>query len=283
MVKSPYQDDALRLLLQKVTLPVITAGFETVGADWKCEPHVASAGRMYWILDGEGWVEVDGCRYYPPPGSLVIMPRGATHAYSAISANTFTMYWCRFKAKLGDTDSDLFRLYSFPVFLKMKDKARVTKLFEQLHYHFWHRRPTSPFMLKAAMFEIMSMYLDQAMNEDLPIVPEQPDTIKRIIRYIEQNLSRRIAIKELAQLAHYHPNYFIRYFRSTLGASPAQYIRHLRMEKAKTLLLSTSLPVARIAEQVGFQHSKFTTMFKQHTGFSPNEFREMAKSDQPRK
>lgn len=275
MLKSPYQEDAFRLLLPKVNVSLLATGFDTVGADWKRELHSFRYNRMFFILDGEGCVEVEGVTYYPEPGSVVLMPTRTSQAFSSINRNGFTKYWCYFKAMLGETD--LFQMYRFPVCVKMPNKARMVQLFEQLHYHFWHRRRTSPLLMRAAMFEIMSLYLDQSLGDDVPAEPNPySETIRTVIAYIEHNLSRKISVEELAQLANYHPNYFIRYFHSVVGASPIQYIKHLRMEKAKAMLLTTALPVSEIAGHVGIQHHNFSPMFKRHTGFSPSAFRHLA-------
>ena len=53
----------------------------------------------------------------------------------------------------------------------------------------------------------------------------------------------QVSIETLAQLAHYHPNYFINAFKQFTGYSPVQYMNHLRSEKAKDLLLTTELNV----------------------------------------
>jgi AraC family transcriptional regulator of arabinose operon len=275
-VRSPHQDDAFRHLLTQLSIHLIAANYDKVGADWKRDEHVLGYNRMFYILDGEGYVEVDGTRYYPAPGQLLVMPAGTRQAYSSVNDNGFTKYWCYFKAKIGD--ADLFRMFDFPVSIEMKDKGRTAQLFQQLVFHFQQRRRTSSLMIKASMLELLTHFIDHAL-EDFPPQSrnEKTEKISMILNYIEQHLAERITVEQLAQLAHYHPNYFIRYFHNILGASPVQYMKHLRMEKAKTLLLSTSLPVSEIAREVGIEHSNFTPMFKKHTGFLPSAFRDIVK------
>jgi AraC-like DNA-binding protein len=275
-MKSPHKDDPFRHLLNKLTIHLIAIGFDKVGADWKRDEHIINYNRMFYILDGEGRVEVDGTRYEPKPGQLVIMPAGTRQAYSSISANGYTKYWCFFKAKIGD--DDLFRMYNFPVCLEMPDKARITQLFGQLLFHFEQKRQTSFLMIRASMLELLCHFIDKALKlSPLPYRTAETEKLGTIIRYIEEHLAERITVEQLANIVHYHPNYFIRYFRSVLGTSPVRYINYLRMEKAKSLLLSTSLPIAEIARMVGLEHTNFIPLFKRHTGFSPSAFRDLAK------
>jgi AraC family transcriptional regulator of arabinose operon len=62
----------------RLALRFAGTGFDTVEPSWKSEPHVFQYNRMFLILDGEGYIEVDSTKYYPSPGSLVRMPAGTT-------------------------------------------------------------------------------------------------------------------------------------------------------------------------------------------------------------
>ena len=58
----------------------------------------------------------------------------------------------------------------------------------------------------------------------------------------------------------------------------ADYLDMVRINKAKTLLLDTSMPISEIAARVGYSNqSYFTKVFKHNTGFSPNAFRMISK------
>jgi AraC-like DNA-binding protein len=63
-----------------------------------------------------------------------------------------------------------------------------------------------------------------------------------------------------------------------MGISPMQYVQHLRLEEAKRLLRSTDLPIAEIAEQVGFADALyFSRLIHRESGVSPSLFRQRAK------
>ena len=60
---------------------------------------------------------------------------------------------------------------------------------------------------------------------------------------------------------------------TSMGAN--EYITQLRMEKAIELLTHTPLSINEIADQTGFSTARyFSTVFKQHTGLSPSQYRE---------
>ena len=62
--------------------------------------------------------------------------------------------------------------------------------------------------------------------------------------------------------------------KQTLGMTASSFIERALMQRAKTLLVSTPLPIQQIADQLGFQNqSHFGTFFKRHEGLSPAAFR----------
>ncbi len=63
--------------------------------------------------------------------------------------------------------------------------------------------------------------------------------------------------------------------KELVGMSTNDYIAKLRMERAAHLVLHTRLTVNEIADQVGFATGKyFSSVFKQHTGLTPTQYRE---------
>jgi len=83
-------------------------------------------------------------------------------------------------------------------------------------------------------------------------------------------------VEVLAGIMHFHPNYFIKFFKRHMGTSPVHYIVRKRMEKSKLLLNLKDASITEIAEAAGFNDvSHFSKAFKNHTGFSPTEYRRM--------
>ena len=53
-----------------------------------------------------------------------------------------------------------------------------------------------------------------------------------------------------------------------------EYVSKLRMEKAKKLLIASSLSIAEVAEQAGYSdYFYFNKLFKKMFGISPTKFR----------
>ena len=101
------------------------------------------------------------------------------------------------------------------------------------------------------------------------------DVIQRTIRYIRQNIDSDILVSELAERVGMNPEYLTRIFKKSTGYSLKKYIDHEKMEVAKVLLSTTTLPVTIVSERAGYaNYSNFMRSFKQIVGCTPSEFRE---------
>ena len=95
---------------------------------------------------------------------------------------------------------------------------------------------------------------------------------------IHSNPGNEPGLEELSKEAHLSKFHFLRLFRSAYGFSPHQYIQHLRLEKARTLLTQTKTPVSDLADLLGFANSQsFTRLFSQRMGVPPSQYRLLTK------
>ncbi|HJO10189.1 MAG TPA: helix-turn-helix transcriptional regulator, partial [Verrucomicrobiota bacterium] len=94
------------------------------------------------------------------------------------------------------------------------------------------------------------------------------------IDYMRANLSETLSIDQLVKHIGYGRSRFFDLFRANTGMTPNDYMRRLRLEVARRLLVKTSRPVTEIAFEVGFNSSQyFSTVFLQYTGLTPSSFR----------
>jgi len=111
--------------------------------------------------------------------------------------------------------------------------------------------------------------------------------LQQIFSYVDENLPTELKREEIADLVHFHPVYLSRFFKSRTGTSLSQYIVNRRIEKAKALLSQSELQVSHIVHRLGYYNpSHFTRTFKQATGFTPSQYRNVvtdaAKGERPR-
>ncbi len=123
------------------------------------------------------------------------------------------------------------------------------------------------------------------MNSELTIsdlveTPGEPEAfpwhapaIEQVVRAMHAD-GDRLDLHSMAEIAHLSPFHFSRVFRSVTGAPPGVFLSALRLERAKSLLLSTDLSVTDVCFEVGYSSlGTFTTRFTQLVGIPPSVLR----------
>lgn len=94
--------------------------------------------------------------------------------------------------------------------------------------------------------------------------------LKNVLKYIENNFSRKIELNTLARLAGMSPNYFCRLFFEMTSRTPIDYVNYYRIERACYQLANTERSITEISLACGFNDlSYFIKTFKKYKGRSP--------------
>jgi two-component system, response regulator YesN len=108
--------------------------------------------------------------------------------------------------------------------------------------------------------------------EHQPVPLSEP--VQHAVRFIDENLHQPFGLKQVADTIHLNPSYLSVLFKDQLSMTFSEYVTRRRLQRAKELLLHTRMPVAEIAESVGYQTAKyFNRMFKEYEGHSPGQYR----------
>jgi AraC-like DNA-binding protein len=94
-------------------------------------------------------------------------------------------------------------------------------------------------------------------------------------RHIEHNCHLTLRLDDVARLSGLSPRYFSKLFRERFGVPFDQFLSRSRLERARTLLLSTRLPIARVSRDAGFSSDiYFFSAFKRAFGKTPSKYRD---------
>ncbi|MGF1732570.1 helix-turn-helix domain-containing protein [Photobacterium kasasachensis] len=97
---------------------------------------------------------------------------------------------------------------------------------------------------------------------------------RRVIDFIEANLSSQFTLRDLAALAHLSDFHFARMFKTSFGCTPHQYVLSRRVDLAKQLLSSPTKSLVDVALLCGFSSQQhLSQQFKKRVGITPAAFR----------
>jgi AraC family transcriptional regulator len=101
------------------------------------------------------------------------------------------------------------------------------------------------------------------------------DRIGRVQEHIYANLDADLDLDTLADLAAMSRFHWHRIYRAVTGETVAQTVRRLRLARAASQLVTTHIPLARIATRAGYtSQAAFTRAFAAAYGKPPAEFRD---------
>ncbi len=98
--------------------------------------------------------------------------------------------------------------------------------------------------------------------------------LRQALEFIKVHIDQPIHLHQVAAAVALSPFHFHREFKRSTGMTPHQYIVQMRVERAKSLLAESDLPLADMAAQLGFaDQSHFTAAFRRRTSMTPRSYR----------
>lgn len=210
--------------------------------------HSHPFAQLVLPLSGTMEVEAGNSSYIANDSNLFLLPYDQYHTFKVSGKNQFLIM---------DIASKLFseELYrGIKCSLDGSWKAVRFLLLDEMH-----RGNSEDAILKLYYYFIPKLL-------DLNV----PDSV----RYLRQHYNENVTIEDLAVIENYSEKYYSEWFRKKMGCSPVEYIRRLRLERAKELLCSTELSIIQIACEVGYTYeSSFTRLFTMYENVSPRKYR----------
>ncbi len=107
----------------------------------------------------------------------------------------------------------------------------------------------------------------------------EADGLSKAVRdcrdYIRMNYTKALSAEEIARHCGYTEYYLTRKFAKETGMKLTDYIRSVRLDAAKVMLLTSQKDIQQISEELQFgSRSYFDRVFRQEIGMSPRQYRE---------
>ena len=98
-----------------------------------------------------------------------------------------------------------------------------------------------------------------------------------IVSYLHNHIGEKILLADVANFCHYSPSFVARLFKKRSGMTVNDYLKDIRLKKARELLIKTDMQIPEIAEACGFSDTNyFISCFSRKYGTPPKKFRASA-------
>lgn len=243
---------------------------------------------------GQFWVE--GHPYDIGPGDLFIARPGVVHQIVNNDRPDMELFWFAFlwtpgeASPKGELDTLLFLFAESPVLVAPDEGGRISMLWSALRaVAQGGPRPGYDRQLENLMTTLLLAIaqLGAGSQDCKAELPPESDAgavkVRLALRYVHDNLDRRVSVSEIAAQVHLSRRQLARLFAQHIGTSPGAYIEQARLNRAKALLEHTGTAIKRIATTVGYGSvHHFSRAFSRQVGRSPGAYREACTRDVPK-
>jgi len=239
--------------------------------------HEHTYFHYFYVRRGSGTIRIGNETLELKVGHIYLIPPYTLHE---IRSHSNGLVSCEVKFE-SETDGIFAGIQHLPNSINIIPygaEAVFDGMFEELKISAEERDSYSEFLLSLRLSELLCLIL--RANEQLKYTLSHSTACTgkyaRVFAYIDDHLSEDISLETLASIAHSEKSYFLKRFKNETGMTPMNYLRNLRINKAKKLLLHSDMNITQISAAVGFQSiHHFSRVFKQSVGLSPSEFKDI--------
>lgn len=247
---------------------LINVGSAKYTGDWHSMPHTHTYAELFYVVGGQGHIQVEQELYPIAPGQLVILGPNVMH--TEVSRNASPLEYVvlgieglELVSKEGEESR--FRILDHP--------ESVTACLGNILRETREGLPGSDTICQAYT-EILVTLLMRSTEVGLGGPAAVNSQCVAVRRYIDSHFKEALTLEELAKVAHINKYYLAHTFKEEYGVSPIRYQLERRIEEGCYLLRQTDLSLAQISRILGFSSSSyFSQAFRNTQGMTPSQYR----------
>lgn len=241
--------------------------------------HVSSRSNLHSYLffvvrSGAGELVYDGVKYDLGAGSCVFIDCDIPYSHTTFSDNLWQLSWIHFQ---GEMISSIYDKYvsrgGKPVFIPQKIDD-----FIDIYNELFSVASSADYIRDMRINSLLNQLLVLLMAESWHPVSNTDGRQKRSMLcvkiYLDEHFTDKIGLDDLAAQFFINKFYLVKSFKQQYGMSINNYLRNLRVTKAKKMLRFTGRKVEDIGVECGLGAlTYFSRTFKKVEGISPSEYR----------
>lgn len=268
-------------MLPDSTLPVIHhAAYEThSGPDYFFDNRLRGGPRILVIQQtraGSAFLSrPEGSREVPTDHAMLFYH--GEHSSYGFPPGAATPYCTAYLCLLGHSAETHFHelVRRFGAVVPLRMESHTGRLFEEAVSTRIHQSFRDRFHQAEMIYRLLL-----ALHRDLAGSAVHLDPAAQLHETIQNHFHRAISIKAHAAEHRISREHLSRLFAAQYGEPPGRLLRRLRLERARLLLESTSLPVAEIASNCGYPDPNvFSRSFRHYHGLPPRLARRQSTRD----
>lgn len=253
---------------------------------WQVSNHYHNDYEIIYVAKGKIQFTIDDKVYIPKSDTLIFLNNHEKHEYEILEY-PYGRHVIMMKPDFIDpfiNDPILTSIFQHRpknfnnmVELNEKQASVILELFDKMHAEYKNKMPYWEnnvklylYLLFVEVFRISRThfplsYVDNSANKKL---------ITEVQKYIEDNYSNDINLKDISKLFHTDMYYLCHLFKEVTGYTFKTYLTMRRMTIAKDLLAYTDKDVTQVGFDSGFNNvNHFIRTFKKAVGITPFQYK----------
>lgn len=259
------------------------AGISYCDGTYKITRQDSRETVIEYVIDGYGYINVDGENYTASAGDVYILRKGTTHTYCSDTQKPWVKIFFNIRGSLAEKILEEYQLGKTgtvvlrgtglePDFRELLAKLSDDAVSQAERFDYA--------ALGFLKIVIKLSNLDKAQKDICGEQLNAEDEMNRLLEYIAKNPKRIVGNQELANVIFRSKDYLIKQFHRSFGITPYEYQLQQKFFSASNMLKNTKFSVKEIASTIGYndQHY-FSYMFKKRCGMSPTQYRKQFKKE----
>lgn len=247
------------------------AGFQRIGQKYYNEVEGQHTYMLNFTTKGEGIYISEAGEKTIHKGDLIITHNYFHHILKPVPQKEWEFYFVHIfeNALIGACYQAIARHHGSVISNAPEDK--IVPLIKEIAECIKTKSHDSDFLCSQKIYELfLAATQASEANSSKPYNP----ALDQAIGFIQSHHNEEISPRDVVAQSNYSKNHLERIFKEHTGMNIRTYMTYLRLERAKNLLLTTSLSLKEIAAHTGFkEYRSLYNLFIKTYGASPGEYR----------
>lgn len=256
--------------------------------------HYHNFAELSFVIEGSGEEILNGKRQALKHGSVSLLLPNHIHEILIPTGSKLTKYCCMFDIELllsnaydpQIRDKTLKIGSGLPSHYDVPEEHLdyFTSLIEEMFKEYHSKRLGKNTIILSKLSEAIVFLLrttQEQEEQDSALNTDKTSAVMEMLKYIHLHYNEELNLPLISERLERNQKYLSSAFKRHVGQSFVEYLHHLRIGRATSLLLTTNLSISDIALEIGFDNFRtFSRVFKEIRGTTPLEFRRHARGNQ---
>lgn len=259
-------------------------------APWSMDFTDTTSASFHLVRRGECWVMSGDQTQCLGPGDLVFVEPGRDHVLASQppgqdprSGETRTLLLCGYCEFAMETGTPLLDVFPSLIIVREDELIRhpwLKSTLDQLSAEYMSQQPGAELVVnkltEIVLVELIRINFGRGQQNQF-ILALSDKRIAKALQHIHNDPHIAWTLEKMAEKVGMSRAAFAKRFKDLVGQPMFEYLTRLRMQRARELLVETTLPLYEVARRVGYESDlAFTKTFKKREGTTPIRYRKQA-------